>query len=303
VVADLNPLLPAAALALSVLLAVRGYAMLTGAQPGDRFAPVPVVERRRREPPVSRLLDLIGRRVGPPLQALLGERRVDRVRRRLAAAGRPGGLTVERYLGRKAAFGVLATLAALALLFQGRPLLAGSLLFGGWIWMDVWLSGAVRRRQTEIERRLPDFLDVLAVTVGAGLGFRLALLRVAETLGGPLAEEILTTLRQMDLGAERRVAFEELRERNPSPSIGQFVGSLLQAEELGTPLSDALVELAADMRRSGAQYARRRAARAAPRVSLIVSLVLVPGTLVVLLVAMGIAALGDLGSVSDVFAP
>jgi tight adherence protein C len=64
------------------------------------------------------------------------------------------------------------------------------------------------------------------------------------------------------------------------------------------------VELAADMRRSGAQLARRRAARAAPRVSLIVSLVLVPGTLVVLLVAMILGALGDVGgSVSDVFAP
>ena len=300
----MNPYLPAAVLAVFVLVGVRGYALLTGAQPGDHLAPAPVLQRRRREPLVPRFLDLLGRRFGPPLQALLGERRVDRVRRRLAAAGRPAGLTVERYLGRKAAFGVLATLVALVLLSQGRPLLGISTLVGGWVWMDAWLAGAVRRRQAEIDRRLPDFLDVLAVTVGAGLGFRLALLRVSETLGGPLAEEILTTLRQMDLGAERRAAFVELRERNPSPAIGTFVGALLQAEELGTPLADALVELAADMRRTGAQLARRRAARAAPRVSLIVSLVLVPGTLVVLLVAMILGALGDVGgSVSDVFAP
>ena len=71
-------------------------------------------------------------------------------------------------------------------------------------------SGSAREgrlRQERIERDLPDFLDILAVTVRAGLGYRPALLRVAEALGGPVGEEVLTALRQMDLGANRRDAF------------------------------------------------------------------------------------------------
>ena len=115
------------------------------------------------------------------------------------------------------------------------------------------------------------------MTVRAGLGYRSALQRVAESLGGPAGEEMLIALRQMDLGASRRDAFLALRERNDSESLSTFIGAQLQAEELGVPLSEALNDIALDMRRSAAQNARRRAARAAPRISLIVTTLIVPG--------------------------
>ena len=94
-----------------------------------------------------------------------------------------------------------------------------------------------------------------------------ALQRVAEALGGPVGEEMLTALRQMELGATRREAFLALRARNDSESLSTFVGAQLQAEELGVPLSEALNDIAQDMRRAAAQDARRRAARAAPRIA------------------------------------
>ena len=132
-------------------------------------------------------------------------------------------------------------------------------------------------RQEQIERDLPDFLDILAVTVRAGLGYRLALGRVAEALGGPVGEEMLVALRQMALGASRGAAFEALRDRNASEQLWSFVAAQLQAEELGVPLSEALNDIATDMRRAAHQAARRRAARATPRVSLIVTSLYPPG--------------------------
>jgi tight adherence protein C len=179
-------------------------------------------------------------------------------------------------------FGLFALLAVLG----GSWLLAIVAAGVGWLLPEVWLSRAGRLRQERIERELPDFLDILAVTVRAGLGYRSALQRVAEALEGPVGEEILIALRQMDLGATRRDAFLTLRNRNTSESLASFVGAQLQAEELGVPLSEALNDIAVDMRRSAAQAARRRAARAAPRISLIVTTLIVPGSMILILVSM-----------------
>ena len=83
-----------------------------------------------------------------------------------------------------------------------------------------------------LERDLPDFVDILSITVRAGTGYRAALDRVSASLSGPPAEEIRLTLRQMDLGATRREAFEALRKRNDSRTLDIFVGAQLQAEDL-----------------------------------------------------------------------
>ncbi|HVD15980.1 MAG TPA: DUF5936 domain-containing protein [Actinomycetota bacterium] len=287
----MNPYLPAALAALCALVAARGWALLRAdpAPPGLEVI-APVSQGGQRPSAMTRLLERLGRPLVPWLRSLLGERRVEATRRKLGAAGRPEGLTVERYLAKKAGFFVLCTVAAVLTYTGGNPLLALVMILLGLFWTDFWLHGAIRRRQGRIERQLPDFLDVLAVTVGAGLSFRMGLSRVGASVGGPLGEEILTTLRMMDVGVSRRSALQDLRDRNRSPSLSQFVGALLQAEELGAPLSGALIELATDMRRTWAQQARRRAARAAPQVSLVVTLVLVPGTLVLLAAGMILAS-------------
>jgi tight adherence protein C len=177
-------------------------------------------------------------------------------------------------------------LGVLYVLIGGTPLML--LLFGGvgWFGPDVLVAREGRLRQERIERDLPDFMDILAVTVRAGLGYRLALTRVSEALGGPVGEEMLVALRQMSLGASRRSAFEALRDRNASEQLSSFVAAQLQAEELGVPLSEALNDIAHDMRRSAHQAARRRAARATPRVSLVITSLIVPGTMILIFVAM-----------------
>ncbi len=284
----MNPYLPAALTALCALLAMRGVALIRAdtTPPGlEVAADVGAASKAKGPSAGSRLIEGLGRPLVPTLRGIYGERRLEGTRRKLGAAGRPEGLTVDRYLAKKAGFALLCGGAAALLWLNGSHLFALVVVLAGLLWTDLWLRGEINRRQAQIERQLPDFLDVLAVTVGAGLSFRSGMARVGASVGGPLGEEILTSLRMMDVGAGRRAALEDLRDRNLSPSLSQFVGSLLQAEELGAPLSGTLVELATEMRRNWAQQARRRAARTAPQVSLVVTMIFVPGT--VILVAVG----------------
>jgi tight adherence protein C len=157
------------------------------------------------------------------------------------------------------------------------------------------LAGAQRKRQESLDRDLPDMLDVLAVTVSAGVAFRPALTRVGARFAGPLADELGLTLSQMANGASVREAFEDLRSRNSSEALGQFVTAFLQSEELGAPLTDALNQIALDMRRESAQRMRRKAARTAPRVTLVTSLVLVPGALVLVIAGLIVGSDVDFG--------
>jgi len=282
-----NPYLPAALTALCALVAMRGLALIradttpAGLEVGD----VEAATDAKGPSAITRTTEALGRPLVPTLRGIYGERRLESTRRKLGAAGRPEGLTVERYLAKKAGFIVVCTTAAALFWLSGNNLLALVVALLGLVWTDLWLRGEIKRRQDQIERQLPDFLDVLAVTVGAGLSFRSGMARVGASVGGALGEEVLTSLRMMDVGASRRAALEDLRDRNLSPSLAQFVGSLLQAEELGAPLSGTLTELATEMRRNWAQQARRRAARTAPQVSLVVTMIFVPAT--VILVAVG----------------
>lgn len=166
----------------------------------------------------------------------------------------------------------------------------------GLFWIEVGLWSAIRVRRDHIERTLPDFLDVLAVVVSAGLGFRQALERVAGKYEGPWSDEIRITLQQMDMGVSRRQAFDELRRRNDSEQVAQFVTALQQGEELGSPIVETLIAIAEDMRRTDAQNARRRAARAVPKATFSVTMFMLPGTLILLVCGFVYGANIDFGA-------
>lgn len=292
----MNPLLPATAGAACLALVLAGVALVRDRGPLWRFfddaadgAP------QARRGPVRGLLDTLGARTGPLVLRLMGRRSRSQVRRRLDAAGRPGGMDVDVYAARKGALFAVTALAAVLLLAQGAWFSALPLFGLGWIGIDVWVDGVARRRQAAIERDLPDLLDILAVCVNAGVAFRPALGRVGEAVGGPLGEEMQTTLRQMTLGAPTREAFNALRERNTSTSLGSFTTALMQAQEMGSPLVDALVDLAREMRRTSLQRARQRAQRAAPRVSLIVTTLIMPGAMLLTIAAIFLGSNVDFG--------
>jgi tight adherence protein C len=283
----MNPALTGFAAVCCCAAAARGIVMMRTPSAIERRELVAdVAEPERRRGPLRQLVDLLGARFGSRLLMVMSERRRQAISRRLDLAGRPGGMNLEAYVDLKAA--LLALGVALALLLALAGSLPGAVLWlaGAWLGPEMWLSRSGRLRQYRLERDVPDFIDILAITVRAGTGYRAALHRVATSLSGPASEEILATLRQMDLGATRREAFQQLRERNNSKTLDNFVAAQLQAEELGTPLADALASIADDTRRMAAQDARRRAQRATPRITLTAIALLLPATMILIAVGM-----------------
>jgi tight adherence protein C len=220
------------------------------------------------------LVPLLRRGMGPALE--------ERLKRMIELAGRPDGATVDSVLARMAVLLVVAVPTAVLYVLLGQfwfvvlaPVAVLVLPLAG-------IARARRLRQESISENLPDFLDVLAVTVTAGVGFRAALATVSDRFAGPLGEEVTLALNQIHNGSSVRDAFDKLRRRNDSEALSQFVGAFMQSEDLGAPLAMTLTRISADTRRASAQAQRQKAARVAPRVTLITSMVLVPGALALL---------------------
>ncbi|MGW3269558.1 DUF5936 domain-containing protein [Streptomyces sp. NPDC001056] len=292
------------AVLLALLMGVAVWGIFTGVRMYRADAELPVdlavalEVGATRTGAVGSVIDRMGMRYAPLVLRLMGPRLVARYRRRIDLAGNPGGLTLDRYAARRAVYGALGGVGFLVFLLRGQWFVAVLLLLFGAFWTEVGLWSAIRVRKDVIERTLPDFLDVLAVVVSAGLGFRQALDRVATRYEGPWADELRITLRQMDLGMSRRQAFAELRRRNDSEQVAMFVTALQQGEELGAPIVDTLVSLAKDMRRTDAQNARRKAARAVPKATLMITTFMVPATMLLLGAGLVLGSGVDFGSLT-----
>lgn len=292
------------ALLLALLMGLAVYGVFAGVRmyraevklPGDLALALEVGSTRTGA--VDSLVDRLGMRYAPAVLRAMGPRQVAKYRRKIDLAGNPGGLTIDRYAARRAVYGALGGVGFLVFLMRGQLFMALLLLAFGAFWTEVGIWSAIRIRKDVIERTLPDFLDVLAVVVSAGLGFRQALDRVSSKYEGPWADELRITLRQMDLGMSRRQAFTELRRRNDSEQVAMFVTALQQGEELGAPIVDTLVSLAKDMRRTDAQNARRKAARAVPKATMMITTFMVPATMILLGAGLILGSGIDFGAVT-----
>jgi len=296
---SLTVLLPGLALATAMVLALRGYRLLR-ADPTEGLGLEELMvlrpEQRRSakgEGPLGRLAT----RLAPSVRRRLPAPVVRWLQTQVDFAGRPDGLNVDGVLRLVLTWALMLSPVFLLSLTSGNLMgLALSLIAP--VMMPLARLSRLRRVRTEaLDRDLPDFLDVLAVTVTAGVGFRPALMRVSERFGGPLAAEMQLALSQVQHGATLRGAFEQLQERSDSEALGQFVTAFIQSDELGAPLVEALNQIAVDQRREHAQRQRRKAAQIAPRVTLVTTVVLVPATLILLLVGLILGADVDFGEV------
>lgn len=290
------PFIAGALLALCCFLLAWGFHLATVEQ--QVVGGIPKAQAKKGEEVfiLTRITELIGLPFTRLVLTILGPGGQARIKRRIARANRAGTLTVERYAQRKA--GDIILYCGLGLLMLSINVLITIVAIAyGLLVTDIQLWAQAQQRQEKIQRALPDFLDVLAVTVSAGLGFRHALSRVADTMPGALSEEFQTALQQMELGASRREAFDDLRNRNSSESLGQFVTALLQAEELGAPLAQALNEISVDMRRTYAQWARRKAQKVNPRITMVTLATIMPGLLLLIVGAMFFGGQVDIGDI------
>lgn len=295
---SLMPLAVASASALIVLVGCYGLHLAmskTRVQVDDPTAHLPRTKSQQTFI-LHRITEGIGRPFAGALAEALGERRQQAITRRIEAAGRPDGLTLDRYLRRKIGEVTVYGILGAVMLASGNPFVAVLLLAFAFL-TDLNLYLQTQERADQVQSQLPDFLDVLSVTVNAGMSFRAAVARVAETMPGVLADEFKLALQQMELGTSRREAFDVLRRRNHNESLSKFVTAIQQAEELGSPLSNTLVDISQDMRRADAQYMRRKAQRLNPRVTMVTAVTLLPGLLILIVGSMFLGTEVDFGAI------
>lgn len=230
--------------------------------------------------PLVLLVAAVGRRAGVA-QAREG------MRTQLAAAGAPLGLTPADLAALKAGAALvsLGVAAVWGQVLPGRLGLAALVLLpvaAFWV-PDALLARRAAARRRTLEREIPDVLDLLRVAVGAGQSPDRALREVAAYRGGMLGAELGRAARQVELGVPRARALAELAARCPLEPVAALVAALGRAERHGAPLDEALAALAAQARADRARIAQEAGARAAPKIQLVVALVLVPA--VMLLVA------------------
>jgi tight adherence protein C len=193
----------------------------------------------------------------------------DRTQKRLALAGNPGDLRVADWLGIKAiaAFVFAALFFALAAFVLGAGV-SGGLIMGliglvfGYIAPEFWLGGRVRKRQKAILIMVPDSLDLLTISVRAGLGFDAALGKVVEKLKGPLTDEFRRALAEVRVGKARRDALRDIVPRTEVIPLTNFIGAIIQAEQLGVSISKVLQVQSEQLRIERRQRAEEMAAKA-----------------------------------------
>ena len=190
-------------------------------------------------------------------------RRLDLIRHRIVYAGFEARLKTERVLAYKAAAAVAGFLFGLVASPGKLPGPVGGILLGviASFLPDFWLDSKARARQAEIARDLPEALDLLALTVEAGLGLEQGLQLLVENLTGPLREEINRLLRETGLGVSRREALKGLRERTDVPDLSTLVVALIQAGEMGTTIAQVLKVQAEQVRLRRRQRAKEKAAQ------------------------------------------
>jgi tight adherence protein C len=152
----------------------------------------------------------------------------------------------------------------------------------GWLAPDLWLRRRARARARVMESELPDVLDLLRVAVEAGLPASRAPREVARHHPGLLARELGRSAREHALGVARERSLAALARRAPLPGVRALVAAIRRADRHGAPLGPALCALATQARTDRARAAREAAARAAPKVQLVVAALLVPGAMLLI---------------------
>ena len=225
------------------------------------------------------LLAHIARRRGPGR----GRRGPSDLAARIAAAGTPLGLGPADVVALKAAGALIGALAALpcATALPGRLWIAALVCApaAGFLAPDLMLARRARSRAARMSHELADLLDLLRVAVQAGLSVGRALSEVGRRCQGPLADECSAAATRLKLGATRDQAFSELVARCPLPAIATLAAAVGRADRHGAPLAPVLEAIAVEARADQARRLRDEAARAAPKIQLVVALVLVPAVM------------------------
>lgn len=212
----------------------------------------------------------------------------DRYNRKLVLAGSPAGWDAERVAAFKVLGGVVGFVAGLVLIslieFEGlmRILVVVVLTAAGFFGPDGILDGRVSTRQREIRRSLPDVLDLLTISVEAGLSLNSALSQVVQNVPGTLSMEIARMLQEIQLGLSRADAFRHLGERTDVDELNGFVLAMIQADIFGVSIANVLRAQSQDLRVKRRQRVQEQAQQTPVKMTFPLILCILPSLFVVI---------------------
>jgi tight adherence protein C len=218
------------------------------------------------------------------------QRNIEETRRKLEMAGRPYGWGPTEFLGVRGLAGVLLAVLTFLLLtvtkqHLGKRFLATAVAggLGFYLLPTLWLSSQIRRRQTEIVKALPDALDLLTISVEAGLGFDAALNKVAEKWENELSLAFNRVIQEIQMGKLRREALRDMSDRMEVPDVSSFVAAIIQADQLGVSIAKVLRIQSEQMRIRRRQRAEEKAHQAPVKMLFPMVFLIFPAILIVLL--------------------
>ena len=294
---------------LAGVLAVAGAAHAVPPRVLERGALRSLRSRRRArraggEARLLRLLGAVGRRIGPAARA----RAPRDLEARVVAAGLGGD--ARHPFAQLDARDVMAAKLAAAGIAAGAGTVIGAAAPGrlgvavvlaapvaGFIGPDVWLARRARERARRVRAELPGMLDLLRVTVEAGLSLTAAVAAVGRRTRGELGSEWRIVGRQVALGVPIEEALRAMSARIPIPEIAALLAAVDRTIRHGAPLSETLAAQARDARAARGRRVREEAAQAGPKIQLVVALLLVPSVLLLVAAALAAALIGGDGPV------
>lgn len=212
-----------------------------------------------------------------------------RLPQRIDRSGLSGRLdpraVVAAKLGCAGAGALIAFVATPALPTRLAIPVGAAFVVAGFVTPDALLERAIRRRRARLVAALPDALDILAVAAASGRDPAGGLAEIAAESAGPLATELGRAVAEIEAGDPVATAIARLRERIEAPEIGALAATLERSRTYGSPLADQLHRQATALRRDARRRIEEAAARAAPKIQLVVALVLVPSVLLTIVAA------------------
>jgi len=212
-----------------------------------------------------------------------------RVNRLIVLAGTPPGWTAERVVAFKIILGIVGLVGGLAvatmLPLSGMLLIGVVVLFAllGYTVPSAQISAKASKRQKEIRKSLSDTMDLLTISVEAGLGFDAALAQVVKNVPGALSEEIARMLQEMQIGASRADTFRNLGERTEVPELDGFVLSMIQADKFGVSIANVLRGQSKELRQKRRQRAEEQAQKVPVKLLFPMIFMVLPAMFIVIL--------------------
>ena len=217
------------------------------------------------------------------------DKTLEATRHKLDLAGNPNNWSATQFLGVRGMAAVLLAILTLVLTsvadtqFSQRLLFTAGLGVLGFMLPTVWLGGKIRRRQDEIVKALPDALDLLTISVEAGLPFDGAMQRVADKWDNEISKGFHRVLTELRVGKGRAEALRGMADRMEVPDITQFIAALVQADQLGISIAKVLRIQSEQMRIKRRQRAEEKAQQAPIKMLFPMTFLIFPTILIVIL--------------------